>query len=221
MPIEPYYQDDYVVIYLGDCLDILPQLKIKADMILTDPPFGAGKDFEKNLSEDDILKLWYNCFELLDNKIDSANILVEVPKSKKQYWNILDNYFKFQYPIFLRTSNGIRRNCKVGFNDISLCLWYSKGSKSIINRYKDCITTHFYNNFKILGHTSPKNIIHYKRLINMFSNKTDLIIDPFIGSGTTLVAAKQLNRKAIGIEIEKKYCDIAIKRLSQEVLNFG
>jgi len=71
-----------------------------------------------------------------------------------------------------------------------------------------------------VDHPCPKPIQWMQWAVNRSTRPGETILDPFMGSGTTLVAAKQLQRKAIGIEIEEKYCEIAAKRLSQEVLQF-
>jgi site-specific DNA-methyltransferase (adenine-specific) len=70
-------------------------------------------------------------------------------------------------------------------------------------------------------HPTPKPVSLPAHFIALHSRENDLILDPFMGAGTTLRAAKDLGRKAIGIEIEEKYCEIAAKRLSQEVFDFG
>jgi DNA modification methylase len=71
------------------------------------------------------------------------------------------------------------------------------------------------------GHPCPKPLSWMRWLVSLGSRVGETVLDPFMGSGTTLVAAKQLYRNAIGIEIEERYCEIAAKRLSQEVFDWG
>ena len=70
----------------------------------------------------------------------------------------------------------------------------------------------------LLPHPAPRHLKHVRWLVNWFSESDDVILDPFMGSGTTLRAAKDLGRKSIGIEIEERYCEIAAKRMSQQVM---
>lgn len=70
------------------------------------------------------------------------------------------------------------------------------------------------------NHPAEMPTMPIKKLLNMFTDENDLVLDPFLGSGTTAKACKELQRKCIGIEINKDYIDIAIKRLGQEVFNF-
>ena len=70
------------------------------------------------------------------------------------------------------------------------------------------------------GHPCSRAMKHMEFIVRWWSEPNDTVVDPFCGSGTTLAAAKNLGRKAIGIEIEERYCEIAAKRLSQEVFDF-
>jgi DNA modification methylase len=71
----------------------------------------------------------------------------------------------------------------------------------------------------VVGHPCPKPVRWMRWVIGLASDPGDVILDPFMGSGTTLVAAKSDGRRAVGIEIEERYCEIAARRLDQQVLD--
>jgi DNA modification methylase len=97
------------------------------------------------------------------------------------------------------------------------CKWYGSNTIENIIRPGD------YGIKKIIpqadDHPTPKPIQLPMHFISLHSKKNDTVLDPFCGHGTTLRAAKDMNRKAIGIEIEEQYCDISAQRMQQEVLD--
>jgi len=105
-----------------------------------------------------------------------------------------------------------------GFSSFAHCLLYGiapgieKGCKQTGIRSVPQMTAN--------GHPTPKPIGWMNWAVDLGSREGETVLDPFMGSGTTLSAAKHLRRNAIGIEIEEKYCEIAAKRLSQEVFSF-
>ena len=203
----PYYQDDAVTLYCADCRDILPLLP-KVDLVLTDPPYGIDYDTSHKKYKDAIARdavigdnvpfdashlpplgdciLWGgNCFF---SSLPPSMFWLCWCKTSRDDVNIR------QADIELAWTNCIRRS------RIFHHFWIGayKKSESGIRNY----------------HPTQKPIALMKWCIKI-APKSNLILDPYCGSGTTLVAAKQLGRKAIGIEIEEHYCRIAVERLKQ------
>ena len=215
--MTPYYEQDGITIYHGDCLAVLPSLCFAAgDAVVTDPPFNAGKAF----ANDDVSPLEFrafcNRFALALHAVSPENLLIEVGKGDETMRTEIGRYFDFRYSICLNYTNAMR-NGAVGYANFGLVLWFSRGGK-VHQRYKDRLDSALHNTKGEFEHPSPKEPAHYGHLCRMFSAPTGLIVDPFMGSGTTLLAAQQEGRRAIGIEIEERYCEIAAKRLSQGVL---
>jgi len=221
--VKPYYQDSAVTIYHGDCREILPTLN-QVDLVITDPPYGIDfvksnkhlKDYHGND------RVWAN----IKNDSDVPDLsLVFVAGIHVVVFGA--NYFPSILPhrgrwivwdkrVTERADNLLGSPFEIAWtNRTSGYDWIFRIQHGgVINA-----DSYGKNNLPRF-HPTQKPVRLFKAIIQKFKDNPQTILDPFMGSGTTLRAAKDLNKKAIGIEIEEKYCEIAALRMSQEVLQF-
>jgi site-specific DNA-methyltransferase (adenine-specific) len=195
--VTPYYQHGGITIYHGDCRDVLPSLVV-ADLVLTDPPYGIFDCGGK----------WGHKSDLQWDRDVFADIAPVLAAGRNQIvWG--GNYYA------LPPSRGWlvwhKRDSVPSAASVELA-WTSFDMNSRLIDQTIAAT-----NAERIGHPTQKPLRVMKWSLG-FAPLARSILDPFMGSGTTLVAAKESGRRAIGIEIEERYCEIAAKRLEQEVL---
>lgn len=198
---KPYYDHGGCTIYHGDCRNILPHLG-PVDLVLTDPPYGVSySTWDKSVPRP---QDWlYRCIAI------SKTVYVTPGNGQ---------VVLYPHPTWTMAwfRPGSVQRCKEssGFSHWEPILVYGSHVASVDAKQIKAIPQLDANR-----HPSPKPIELFRWLL--VPEQFNLVLDPFMGSGTTLRAAKDLGRKAIGIEIEERYCEIAAKRLSQEVLQFA
>jgi site-specific DNA-methyltransferase (adenine-specific) len=207
---KPYYEHAGITIYNADCRDILPLLA-KVDLVLTDPPYGVNFVYQ---SYDDSLDSWRALMVSLVGWVKQNSSMGIMPSCQIKQLEWIYSHIPPDWLIcWYKGSPG--HAAFVGFNDWEPMLVYGKPKGLQMHDYMQAQPEPFNN-----CHPCPKPVGWAEWFIARASKSGGLILDPFMGSGTTLVAAKQLGRRAIGIEIEEKYCEIAVRRLSQEMLPF-
>lgn len=198
---KPYYEEPGITIYNADCREILPHLE-PVDLVLTDPPYGLRERMNGGT--------WgaaekYADLRGWDEAPDGELLKIIIEKSSHQIvWG--GNYFPFlpsRCWLVWDKQNAVRT-----MSDCELA-WTSFDMPA--KRFSWPVGVHAW------GHPTEKPLELISWCLGFF-HTASTILDPFMGSGTTLRAAKDLGRKAIGIEIEEKYCEIAVKRLAQGVL---
>jgi site-specific DNA-methyltransferase (adenine-specific) len=203
--ITPYYEEPGIQIFLGDCREILPHLE-HVDLVLTDPVWGVGKaEWDKEFCFEWgslILSLYPSCLAIMPG-------IVNIPKMTDTLGPL-----RYRWTLAAYLINGMTRGA-IGFGNWIACMVYATDEISIFSQGQDCKTFSIGAEKKV-DHPCPKPINVMRWFLSLLPGET--ILDPFMGSGTTLRAAKDLGRKAIGIEIEEKYVKIAIERLRQGVL---
>lgn len=236
--MKPYYSHAGIAIYHGDVLDVLDSGAIsKVDGIVWDPPYCSGGrqqsssrlQFDKNSCREDAWFLadnmgtdtylwWMRQIGVRLRELSTMGTHLYCFTDWRQYVNVVFGFESVGWTL---------RNCVVwdkmrggamgSFwrNDHEWVAVLSKGPARELPHH---------GFFNVLHATKPQGDEHptvkpasiIQTLVE--ASNAETILDPSMGSGTTLYAAKQLGKRAIGIEIEERYCEIAANRLSQEVL---
>lgn len=202
-----------------DCLEGMKQLPDNSvDLIVTDPPYGIGcdKGFTANLGSSPKTTKIYN--DTWDNDTPTKEIFDEMLRIGKTVIIFGGNYFIDKLPFKKSWLVWDKIGDMKQFDFLSDCeLMWTNLDRNITKKYI-VIQKGFIAEEKERFHPTQKPVKLIRMIISDFSKENDIILDPFMGSGTTAVACKQLNRKFIGFEISEEYCKIANKRLEQNNL---
>ena len=197
--MKPYYEDGSVVLYHGDCREVLPGLE-RAALVLTDPPYGlswSGGTWAKHPKYADASRWDVRCPDAFISSV------IDAGESAVVWGGNLYSLPPCRGYLAWRKTNAVPTMADFELawttRDAPARIWYG------------------HNNFDH-EHPTQKPLALMEWTLGFFADAPGVVLDPFAGSGTTLVAAKNLGRRAIGIEIEERYCEIAAKRLCQEVL---
>ena len=217
--MKPYYEHAGITIYHGDCREILPQLpRVSSDLIVTDPPYGVdyvhgvgGGRLAQSTQFADVAVIGD------DAPFDPSLILGFYKQAV--LWG--GNHYASRLPDSPSWFIWDKREgmCE---NDQADCemAWSNIGGPARLKR-------HYWNGMLKASESGERRVHPTQKPIAIMhwcickAAAIGTVIDPYAGCGSTLIAAKQHGNSAIGIEIEEKYCEIAAKRLSQEVFDFG
>ena len=210
--MNPYYEHGGITIYHGDYRSVMPTLPDgRIDAVVTDPPYPR-----------EFLHLWApfarEAFRLLRDGGELVTLFghYQLPEVLAAFHG---TGFRYWWICGMRQHARTRMPGKWVNIYYKPALWFIKGKKRLL---------HDIPSDMVLGSKPEKHDHEWEQGTAWFDhwcdricNPGETVLDPFMGSGTTLVAAKSLNRRAVGIEIDERHCETAARRLSQEVLDLG
>jgi DNA modification methylase len=223
--MKPYYEESGITIYHGDCREVLPTLP-RVDLVLTDPPYGTqllGGGYGRRqlhsidgrhgrtIAGDCDLSLFSEVVPVLEALVEPGWMLVfYAPRKTPEFVASVKTWWIGEI-VWDGCCPGLGYTVRYQHESVAVLMVGNAPRPtspiiSIIREYGEGVDAH--------PHQKP---IALMKKLAAFIDGT--ILDPFMGSGTTLRAAKDLGRRAIGIEIEERYCEIAARRLSQGVLD--
>lgn len=207
--LKPYYEDEAVVIYHGDCREVLPALASESvDLVLTDPPYPSEFSWvwtELAVHSDRLLRTQGNLITLLGH-YQLPLVIGEFSKTTLRYWWICGMGQTFSTKML---GKGVAVYWKPA-------LWYVKGKRRQLPDFPmDMVRP---TRPEKRDHPWEQSLEWFTHYLERLTLPNEMVLDPFMGTGTTLVAAKALGRRAIGVEVEERWCEVAVGRLGQQTL---
>ncbi len=209
--MTPYYEQDGIVIYHGDCRDVLDEwegLRTKSfDLLLTDPPYGITADRDRNSQKNGWVDYGGGGWDMEAADPETLIRCRNVAKAAV-IWG--GNYFVLPPSMGWLVWDKGQRDFSLADAELA---WTSEQRATRVFTYSRKLAL---QDGKQHPTQKPAALIAWT--LGLFPSVKS-VIDPFLGSGTTLVEAKRLGKTGVGIEREEKYCEVAAKRLSQGVLS--
>ena len=240
---EPYYSDEMVTLYHGDCREIVPILTQPIDMLHADPPYSlsVAADHQKRRGKGTRRLNFFagdQGWEAMTASIVDGVMLSAEKASAAYVWcghrqfgHIVAAFETAGWstrPLVWRKLCPVPAPPGVGWDSaVELCVYAFRDGRKWTpptgTKAPNVIEADSYRHGQPgkVDHPTQKPLITASIPIEFSTDPGDTVLEPFAGSGSTLVAAKRLGRKAIGVELEERYCEIAAKRLAQGVLDFG
>ena len=200
--MKPYYQDNWVTIYHGDCRELLSKIG-PVDLVLTDPPYGVGiKAFDDDFS----------VVAALDTV--EAGLLVSFmsPRRVPALVEALPTW-KFERLLWMHKQADMAAPWRGWCMNSEAIVLFSTPTAHWPKPQSYRSDVYGVGPWERTGHPNGKPLAVVQDLLQRLSEPNAMVLDPFMGSGTTLAAAKNSGRKAIGVEIEEKYCELAAERM--------
>ena len=217
VPLRPYYDRDGITIYNADCRKVLPFLE-PFDLLLTDPPYGIGESTGKNRNSSNMATTrdyGSSDWDLAPPRNHMLEAMIDQCRTAIIFGG---NYFALPpsrcWLVWDKDNTGMRADAELAWTNrdaaVRLFQW----------RWNGMLQEHSGDKKEPRVHPTQKPLALMKWCLGLVPDAKS-VLDPFMGSGTTLVAAKQLGLRAVGIEINADYCAKAVERLRQNVLAFG
>lgn len=221
--MTPYYEDDFVTIYHGDCRDVLPQIDpTSVSLVLTDPPYGVNFVMAEQVVGKGNRRVTRGGKPPVhdDDKPFDPSHLLRFPRLVLFGANHYSDKLPASGGWIVWDKTGGGRGPDNSFADVEMAWTNLARTPSIKHHLWKGLTRDSEAGERVL-HPTQKPVALMAWIIGKWTNPGDLVLDPYMGSGPVARACKDMGRRYVGIEIERSYCDAAVRRLAQDVLDFG